>query len=189
MEVVKHFFFFSFRIMNHAEYKLGNIVAVVWFNMFGGKDISAMTAQREKNSDDKAEVWSSGAKQHLSGIDAATCRVLTDLNGCFLVSWHLSEAERWDVAPHAKSLGDASTRVTGIYQVCRVGEQPAQKQQHYVVIIGLYTHSSTAEESAKTQWLLFRQNSHKHCKQLHYLIFSYISARVGLIWILLIRIR
>lgn len=49
MEVVKHLFiFFSFRIMNHAEYKLGNIVAVLWFNDFGGKNISAMTARREK---------------------------------------------------------------------------------------------------------------------------------------------
>lgn len=47
MEVVKYFIF-SFRIMNHAEYKLGDIVAVVWFNKFGGEDISAMTARREK---------------------------------------------------------------------------------------------------------------------------------------------
>ncbi len=98
-----------------------------------------------------------GAKEHLLGIDTATCRVPTDLNVCFLVSWHLSEAERRNVAPHAKSLGNASTSVAGIYQVCRVGEQPAQKQQHFVFNTGLYTHSSTVEKSAKTQWLLFRQ--------------------------------
>lgn len=40
--------YFLFRIMNHAEYKLGNIVPLLWFNEFGGKDTLAMTARREK---------------------------------------------------------------------------------------------------------------------------------------------
>ena len=104
-----------------------------------------------------------GAKEHLSGPDTATCRVPTDLNVCFLVRWHLSEAERRDIAPHAKGLGKAPTRVAGIYQVSGEGEQPAQKQQHYVVNTGLHTHSTTDELSAKTQWLLFRQTTIPTC--------------------------
>lgn len=65
--------------------------------------------------------------EHLLRIDTTTCRAPTDLNVCLLVSWHFSEAERRDIAPHAESLGNASTRVAGIYQVCRVGQQPARK--------------------------------------------------------------
>lgn len=146
----------------------------------------------EKNSNDKAED-KLRSLESLLGIDTATCSVPTDLNVCFLVSWHLFEAERRDVTPHAKSPGNASTRVAGIYQVCREGEQPAQKQQHYVVNTGLYTHSSTEEESAKTQWLLFRQTRipTSTASTLHYwdLIFSYISTKDKLIGVLLIWIR
>lgn len=83
----------------------------------------------------------------------------TDLNVCLLVGWHLSEAEWRDVAPHAKSLGDASTRVAGIYQVRREGEQPAQKQQHYVVNTNLCVHRICQNAMATLQK---DQNSQKH---------------------------
>ena len=113
----------------------------------------------EKYSNDRGEARSPGPSNICRGPDTATCRVPTDLNVCLLVRWHLSEAERRDVAPHAKGLGKAPTRVAGIYQVSGEGEQPAQKQQHYVVNTGLHTHSTTDEQSAKTQWLLFRQTT------------------------------
>ncbi len=86
-----------------------------------------MTARREKQSRQSRSL-ELRAKEHLLQIDTAAFIVPTDLNVGFLVSWHLSEAERRDVAPQAKSLGNAPTRVAGIYQVCREGEQPAQKK-------------------------------------------------------------
>lgn len=117
----------SFKIQNHAEYKLAAY----------SPDLTHLAAQiflqwqhwEQRNCNNGAQGWSSGVREHLSlEIDAPTCSVPTDLNVSLLVSSHLSEAERRDVTPHAKSLGDASPRVTGIYQVCWEGEQPAQKK-------------------------------------------------------------
>lgn len=130
--------FFHLKTMNHDEYKLGNKVAVVWFNEFGGRGIAATATRREKQWR-RSRSLELGAKEHLLRTDTATCGAPTNLNVCLLVSWHLSEAERRDVAPHAKRPGDASARVAGIYQVCREGKQPAQKRQHCVVNTGLCT--------------------------------------------------
>lgn len=44
---------------------------------------------------------------------------LTDLYVGLFVGWHLSEAERRDVAPQAEGHGDPSAGVAGVYQVCR----------------------------------------------------------------------
>lgn len=64
-------------------------------------------------------------------------QMLTDLDVGLFVCWHLSEAERRDVAPQGEGLGDPSTRVAGVYQVCREGEQPARRQPHGPVKTGL----------------------------------------------------
>lgn len=119
--------------MNHVENKPGYTVAVC----FNG--VWRLKSRRSGSLEPPG-----GGEEHLLGMDAATCRVPTDLHVCLLVSWHLSEAERRDVAPQAKSLGDASPRVAGIDQVGGEGEQPAQKRQRRVIITRLYTHSSTA---------------------------------------------
>lgn len=114
-------------------------------------------------------------------------RVKADLNVCLFVSWHLPEAEWRDIAPHAKSFGNASTSVTGIYQVCRKREQPAQTKQYYVVNTGLSAHSSTAETPAKITMATVQTHVPKFSQalqvQLHcrHLIFPYISVQVGLI--------
>ena len=57
----------------------------------------------------------------------------TYLDVSILVSWYFSEAEGGDVTPHTEGLGDASTCVTGIHQVCWERQQPAQKQCHHLV--------------------------------------------------------
>lgn len=64
-------------------------------------------------------------------------QMLTDLDVGLFVCWHLSEAERRDVAPQGEGLGDPSTRVAGVYQVCREREQPARRQPHGPVKTGL----------------------------------------------------
>lgn len=51
---------------------------------------------------------------------------LTDLYVRLFISWHLSEAERRDVAPQSEGLGDPPACVAGVYQVCGEGEQPAE---------------------------------------------------------------
>lgn len=85
-----------------------------------------MTAQTEKERE-RERGWSSRS-QETSVWDcfSHTKKLPTDFNVCLLVRWHLPEAERRDVAPHAKGLGDASARVAGINQVGGEGEQPAR---------------------------------------------------------------
>lgn len=84
------------------------------------------------------------------GIAATTRRVPTDLNVRLLVSWHLSEAERRHVAPHSKGLGNASTCVAGIDQVCREGEQPARKQRSLKRVSSTYSLTESAKNLVAT---------------------------------------
>lgn len=125
--------------MKRVEYKLGNIVALLRFN-------EAKKFRQWQHRETEKSGTENQPRNIFRGRDAPT-----DLDVCLLVGRHLSEGERRDVAPHAKSLGDSPTRVAGVHQVCREGEQPARKQQHGVVNSCPLTHSSTAEESAKTQ--------------------------------------
>lgn len=98
-----------------------------------------MTAQTEKERERESEEGRARERergwrprsQETSVWDcfSHTKKLPTDLNVCLLVRWHLPEAERRDVAPHAKGLGDASARVAGINQVGGEGEQPARERR------------------------------------------------------------
>lgn len=109
-----------------------------------------LQCQNNEKFNYKSEGCSSGVRECLLGIAAITHGVPTNLNVCLLVSLHLSEAERRDVAPHSKGLGNASTCVAGIDQVCREGEQPARKQRSLKWVSSTYSSTESAKNAVAT---------------------------------------